>query len=64
MGKSLSKSKLARDLRVSRSSLYYKTKLPDKDELLRLQVEEVMEANPGYGHRRVADELGINLSEH
>ena len=60
MGVSLSKAVLARKLGVSRSSLYYQAKLPDKDELLRLQIEQVMEAHPSYGHRRVADALRIS----
>lgn len=56
----MSKSALARELGISRSSLYYKPKMPEKDEALRLEIEAVMRAHPSYGHRRVADELGIN----
>lgn len=55
-----SKSKAASELGVSRSSLYYKPKMPDKDEELRVSIEEVMRANPGYGHKRVATALVIN----
>lgn len=55
-----SKSRLARELGVSRASLYYQARLPVKDEELRRRIEEVMRAHPGYGYRRVADELGIN----
>lgn len=40
--------------------MYYERKLPKKDEALKLLIEEVMEANPGYGYRRVAIALGIN----
>ena len=54
------KSELAKQLGVSRSSLYYRAKIPEKDEQLRLQIEKVMIANPGYGYRRVAWTLGIN----
>jgi transposase InsO family protein len=55
-----SKSQLARELGVSRSSLYYKRKIPKKDEALRREIEAVMKANPGYGSPRVALALGIN----
>ena len=54
------KSALARKLGVSRSSLYYRAKKPDKDESLRRQIEEVMLKNPGYGSPRVALALNIN----
>lgn len=54
------KSALARELGISRSGLYYRPKIPDKDELLRLEIERVMAANPGYGYRRVGIELKIN----
>lgn len=60
MRQGLSKSELARQLGVSRSSLYYKPKIPDKDEELRRQIESVMKEHPGYGHRRVAYALKIN----
>lgn len=55
-----SKAALARQLGVSRSSLYYKPKQLDKDEALRLRIEDVMQNNPGYGHRRLAIALGMN----
>ncbi len=54
------KSALARELKVSRSSLYYRPKKPDKDEALRREIERVMLRHPGYGHKRVADELKIS----
>jgi putative transposase len=55
-----SKSRLAQELGVSRSSLYYKRKMPAKDEALRREIEAVMAENPGYGSPRVAIALGIN----
>jgi len=58
--KEVTKSALAVDLGVSRSSLYYRPKLPEKDELLRIKIELVMRYNPAYGHKRVACALGIN----
>lgn len=55
-----SKSALARELGISRSGLYYHPKIPDKDEQLRLEIEQVMIDNPGYGYRRVSIALNIN----
>lgn len=55
-----SKTKLARELGVSRSSLYYRHKLPLKDRTLRQVIEAVMAENPGYGSPRVAMALGMN----
>jgi hypothetical protein len=48
------KTALSRELGVSRASLYYKRKLPEKDEALRRAIESVMQENPGYGAPRVA----------
>lgn len=55
-----SKSRLAKQLGVSRGSLYYKHKLPLKDDILRREIEAVMIINHGYGSPRVAIALGIN----
>lgn len=55
-----SKAELARSLHVSRSSLYYKLKLPDKDLLLKQKIEKVLAEHKAYGHRRIAWHLGIN----
>ncbi len=54
------KSSLARELGVSRSSLYYRPKKPDKDEALRREIEALMLKHPGYGSPRVAIALSIN----
>lgn len=51
------KSALAKELGVSRGMLYYQHKQPEKDEDLRRKIEAVMLKHPGYGHKRVADEL-------
>lgn len=51
---------LARILGVSRSSLYYGRKRPEKDWSLKIRIEEVLHDNPSYGSRRIADELGMN----
>lgn len=52
------KTALAKSLGVSRSSLYYRKKLPEKDERLKLQIEAVWEEFPEYGHIRLALALG------
>jgi len=54
------KTRLAKELGVSRASLYYHRKIPDKDEELRRRIESLMAENPGYGSPRVAIALGIN----
>lgn len=59
-GREVNKTVLARKLGVSRSSLYYHLKLPDRDEVLREQILSVLAINPSYGHRRIALSLGIN----
>jgi len=55
-----SKTELAKELGISRQSLYYKPKLPEKDLKLKAEIEEVMDDNKAYGHRRVAMALNIN----
>lgn len=55
-----SKTKLSKELGVSRASLYYKPKLPGKDLKLKAEIERVMRNNKAYGHKRVAIDLGIN----
>lgn len=42
----------------SRSTLYYQSKLPSKDEILKEQILYVLANNPSYGHRRIAIALG------
>ena len=55
-----SKAALAKQLNISRSSLYYQLKLPGKDLKLKSEIEQVMAAHKRYGHRRIAIELKIN----
>lgn len=54
------KSALARELGVSRSSLYYKAKKPDKDWQLKCEIEKVLRDYPSYGHKRLAIHLRFN----
>ena len=53
-----SKSTLARNLGVSRSSLYYVPKQPKKDEYLKTAIIAVLSEHPAYGCRRIALTLG------
>lgn len=55
-----SKKQLAAELGVSRASLYYRHKMPLKDEELRREIEALMIKHPGYGSPRVAIALKIN----
>lgn len=55
-----SKTALARELGVSRQSLYYTPKLPAKDMVLKTAIENVMKDNQAYGPKRIAIELGVN----
>lgn len=55
-----SKAELAKQLGVSRQSLYYQPKLPAKDLALKVKIDKVMEKNKAYGHKRVAWALKIN----
>ena len=54
------KAGLARRLGISRSSLYYRAKRPEKDEQLRRDIEALLLKEPAYGHRRIADALKVN----
>lgn len=58
--KTSNKSILARELGVSRGSLYYKAKKSDKDWQTKVLIEQALRENPSYGHRRLAIHLGIN----
>lgn len=50
----------ARELGVSRSTLYYRPKKPDRDWSLKCRIEEVLRIHPSYGSRRIALHLNLN----
>ncbi len=50
----------ARELGLSRQSLYYKPRKPDKDWALKVKIEEVLREHPSYGSRRIALHLKMN----
>ena len=56
----VNKTQLARELGISRSSLYYKPKREKIDEELKNQIESVMGDHPDYGHKRIAIHLKMN----
>lgn len=55
-----SKTSLAKEMGVSRASLYYRPKLPEKDLKLKAEIENVLKKHKAYGHKRVALTLEIN----
>lgn len=57
---SKSKKELAKELGVSRASLYYKPKMPEKDLKFKIEIETVMGNNKAYGHKRIAWNLKKN----
>lgn len=58
--RAVSKSQLAKDLGVSRASLYYKPKRPAIDEEVKKQIESVLVDHADYGHKRIAIHLRLN----
>jgi len=50
----VNKTKLAKELGVSRSSLYYKRRREEIDAELKRQIESVMVDHKDYGHKRIA----------
>ena len=55
-----SKTQLAKKLKVSRSSLYYKAKRDVIDEGIKEEIKEVLSKHKSYGHKRIAIELKLN----
>jgi putative transposase len=56
----MNKTKLAKDLSVSRATIYYKSTLEPKDEALKQEILDVVTTHPAYGHKRIAIHLHIN----
>ena len=51
---------LAKTVGLSRASLYYQPKQPEKDWMLKQEIETVLRAYPSYGHKRIALTLKRN----
>ena len=58
--KDVNKKAMAYWLGISRSTLYYRPKQPDKDWKLKIQIEEALHYHPSYGHKRLAIHLKRN----
>lgn len=58
--KEIGKTELARQLGVSRASLYYVPKKEKQDWSLKAKIEEVLREHPSYGSRRLALHLKQN----
>jgi transposase InsO family protein len=56
----VNKAELARQLGVSRRSLYYHPVKPARDWELKCRIEEVLRDFPSYGHKRIALHLRLN----
>jgi len=54
------KSRVARDIGVSRQLLYYHHKQRGKDWTLKTDIEKVLHEHPSYGHKRLAIHLKVN----
>ena len=55
-----SKKELAKELGISRASLYYKPKMIEKDLKFKAEIERVMKKHKAYGHKRIAWNLEVN----
>jgi putative transposase len=56
----MSKAKVAEMMNISRGTVYYEPKQPDKDWETKIQIEQVLHEHPSYGHKRIAMDSGIN----
>ena len=54
------KSRMARDIGVSRQLLYYHHKQKKKDWELKTEIEKTLHEHPSYGHKRLAIHLKVN----
>lgn len=60
ISKRVSKTQIAKDAGISRSTLYYKVKKDSFDREMKKQIEVVLGINPSYGHKRIALEFKLN----
>src|SRR5579872_5999781 len=60
MNKKVSKTQIAKDAGIARSTLYYKIKKDGFDEEMKKQIEIVLGIHPAYGHKRDALEFNLN----
>lgn len=60
---SVSKTALARSLGIARSTLYYISRLDQKDWATKTRMEAVLRDHPSYGSRSLSDALGIGREQ-
>jgi putative transposase len=58
--KKSTKTEIAKSLGISRQSLYYKPKKPDRDLETKRLILKIMASHKSYGHKRIALELRMN----
>lgn len=58
--KVFTKTAFAKSINVSRATIYYQARQPDKDWETKQLIEAVLRDKPAYGHKRIAKALGIN----
>lgn len=51
---------LLKEAGLASSTYYYRPKLPQKDEQLKLNIERVLNLHPSYGYRRLSLALSVN----
>lgn len=56
----MTKTEFARITGVSRQHLYYCHRQPEKDRNTKQRIELALRGHPSYGHKRIAEEIGIN----
>jgi putative transposase len=56
----VTKTTFAQSSGISRTHLYYRHRLPEKDWKLKQHIELVLREYPSYGHKRIALKLSIN----
>ena len=56
----MTKTAIAKQLGIARSTLYYQPRLAIKDEQLRQDIMQVLHLHPSYGYRRLAIHLKLN----
>lgn len=57
---SLTKTAFAKAAGISRTHLYYRHRLPEKDLLIKQKIESVLRRRQSYGHKRIARDLKLN----
>lgn len=54
---------VAEELSVARSSLYYRKKIPERDQVILAEIKETLKLYPSYGYRRLSLHLKRNKKQ-